>query len=254
MGETVQRKLAFFPLLRQRIKRMNVRHLTKLVTIHLATGVLGFLFGAGGLDVLSVRRGPPLELWHTEELREEFTARNSGEIKSFDDYRLLEDRLFAELEDRIYKRTASGPAFEFARFSSGSAADPHWRSPNWNRTFELDVENPVGGVLLLHGMSDSPYSLRALGRSLHARGYHVVGLRLPGHGSVPSGLLHTKWEDAAAVVDLAMEHLFSETPSKPVHIVGYSTGAGLAIDYSLNETVGKGVVVEVLKRSLRREG
>lgn len=234
MRKTVKPKLAFFALLRQRIIRMNVRQLAKLVTIQLATGVLGFLFGAGALYVLWVRGGPPLELWHTEELEEEFTARDSREIKSFNDYRLLEDRLYAEMDNRIYQRTENGPAFEFARFSSGSAADPRWRNPNWNRTFELDVEDPVGGVLLLHGMSDSPYSLRALSQSLHAKGYHVVGLRLPGHGTVPSGLLHTKWEDSAAAVDLAMDHLFSKLTSKPVHIVGYSTGAGLAIHYSLN--------------------
>ena len=52
----------------------------------------------------------------------------------------------------------------------------------------------------MHGMSDSPYSLRALGQRFHREGYHVVGLRLPGHGTVPSGLLKTTWKDMAAAV------------------------------------------------------
>ena len=58
-------------------------------------------------------------------------------------------------------------------------------------------------MLLLHGMSDAPYSLRALGEALHARGFHVLGLRLPGHGTAPSGLVTATWEDMAAAVALA---------------------------------------------------
>lgn len=213
---------------------MKLRRLTKIVAVYFTTAVLGFLFGVGGLAIIWVNRGPPMELWHTEELKEEFSVRRADEVKTFEDYLLLENRLFAELQQRIFAETETGRAFEFARYSSGSASDPNWRDPNWNRTFELKVEDPVGGVLLLHGMSDSPYSLRTLGLSLHARGYWVVGLRLPGHGTVPSGLLHTQWEDAAAAVDLAMDHLYSKVGSLPVHIAGYSTGAGLAINHSLD--------------------
>ena len=62
---------------------------------------------------------------------------------------------------------------------------------NWNRTFELAPSggDATCGVLLLHGMSDSPYSLRAIAERIHREGGHVLGLRLPGHGTAPSGLL-----------------------------------------------------------------
>jgi alpha-beta hydrolase superfamily lysophospholipase len=90
-------------------------------------------------------------------------------------------------------------------------------------------------------MSDSPYSLRALGEALNRRGYWVVGLRLPGHGTVPSGLKVVTWEDMAAVVGLAAQHLSARIGRQPLHVIGYSTGAPLALNYSLdaqeNETL-----------------
>ncbi|MGB7918543.1 MAG: hypothetical protein WCF40_00655 [Desulfobacterales bacterium] len=108
------------------------------------------------------------------------------------EHRQLEDRLFAQLEGKVYARTETGPEFELVRYSSGSAADPQHRKPNWNRTYELTADSPIGGVLLLHGMSDSPHSLRALGKTLNQHNYWVIGLRLPGHGTAPSGLKYIK--------------------------------------------------------------
>jgi len=91
----------------------------------------------------------------------------------------------------------------------------------------------VGGVLLLHGMTDSPYSLRALGEALQQRGYYVLGLRMPGHGTLPSGMLYLRWQDMAAVVRLGMAHLARQVRGAPIHIIGYSTGAPLALDHAL---------------------
>ncbi len=86
----------------------------------------------------------------------------------------------------------------------------------------------------MHGMSDSPYSLRALGETLKGYNYWVLGLRMPGHGTAPSGLTTITWEEMALVVKLGMEHLASKVGEKPIHIIGYSTGAPLALNYALN--------------------
>ena len=179
--------------------------------------------------------GPTLQPWHTAELDAEFTAdmRETGQIGSFADYLALEDRLFEQLDDQVYAEVETGPGQIVNRYSRGSAADPERRDRNWNRSFELAVDRPVGGVLLLHGMSDSPYSLRALAQRLHREGYYVVGLRSPGHGTAPSGLRHVGWRDMAAAVTLAMEHLASRIDAQPLHLVGYSTGATLAINAAL---------------------
>ena len=76
--------------------------------------------------------------------------------------------------DEIYGDVPTGPEFALVRYSSGSLSDPEARTPNFNRSFELSADNPRGGVLLLHGLTDSPYSLRSLGEMLHEQGYWVV--------------------------------------------------------------------------------
>ncbi len=106
-------------------------------------------------------------------------------------------------------------------------------SPNWNRSFELPVDAAKAGVLLLHGMSDSPYSLRHLGQRLNAAGASVLGLRIPGHGTAPSGLIEATWQDMAMAVRLAVQHLAGQAGERPLYIVGYSNGAALAVHYAL---------------------
>jgi len=209
--------------------------LVKRAALYAAVATLGFVVGVVGLYVYWVRGGPPVEVWHTAELTAEFTADRADEVRTFSDYLDLERSLFAQLDDAVYAHTPTGPAFDLARYSAGSWADPRAREPDWNRSFELSAEDPAGGVLLLHGMSDSPYSLRALGQSLNDHGYRVVGVRLPGHGTAPSGLTSVRWEDMAAAVRLAMSHLSAELGSKPIHIAGYSTGAPLALSYALDQ-------------------
>ena len=207
--------------------------LVKRASWFLAWGALCLVVGTITLSSQGCG-GPPLESWHTEKLTAEFTAEMADEIRTFADYLQLEDRLFAQLEEEVYARTKTGPEYALVRYSSGSAADPHRREPNWNRSFEFPASMPVGGVLLLHGMSDSPYSLRALGETLNRHAYWVIGLRLPGHGTAPSGLKSISWQDMSAAVRLSMEHLASKVGQKPIHIIGYSTGAPLAIDFALN--------------------
>lgn len=189
--------------------------------------------------------GPSLKPWHTEVLTEEFTAGmvKDGQVRNFDDYLALENRLYKQLDDVIYARTERGPAQMLERYSYGSAADPEHRPVKWNHSFELPRQSAIGGVLLLHGMSDSPYTMRALGEALNQHGYHVVALRLPGHGTVPSGLRHVTWQDMAAAVKLGMEHLASGLGPKPLHIIGYSTGASLAMNYTLDALATGGVPV-----------
>ena len=54
----------------------------------------------------------------------------------------------------------------------------------------------------MHGLTDAPYSMRTIGEDLRARGYQVLALRVPGHGTVPAGLTDVTWEDWLAAVRL----------------------------------------------------
>jgi alpha-beta hydrolase superfamily lysophospholipase len=217
--------------------RYTLRFLAR-VGRYLAWGALGFILGAFGFYVYLLRSGPPLQPWHTEQLTAEFTAAKAEEIRSLEDYIRLEDELFEQLDGLVYARVDTGPAHQLARYSRDSSADPgRWRT-NWNRSFQFPARRAAGGALLLHGMSDGPYSLRALGEALAARGYWVLALRLPGHGTLPSGLETITWEDMAAAVDLGMSHLATKVRGAPIHIIGYSTGAPLALDFTLRALEG----------------
>lgn len=181
--------------------------------------------------------GPDLKPWHSARLQD-FTAQAyaDGLVTNLVQYRALEDRLFAELQDEVYARVAADDQLPFNRYSAGSRSDPAAWETNWNRTYVLEpAGSPVGGVLLLHGLTDSPYSLRSVGRELADRGFNVVGLRLPGHGTVPSGLVQFRFEDLVAATQLAVRDLRAQLGAgKPIYVVGYSNGAALAVNYCLD--------------------
>ena len=80
---------------------LSIKRLLALLSV----AIVGFVVGVLALYTLWVRSGPPLELWHTAELTAEFTEKMTGEVQSFDDYRRLEDALFAQLDDRVYAKT-----------------------------------------------------------------------------------------------------------------------------------------------------
>jgi alpha-beta hydrolase superfamily lysophospholipase len=182
--------------------------------------------------VIYLEKRPDLNLWHTVELDAEFTTKS--QVADFRQYLELEEKLFQQLEESVYARVAAEDRHELNRFNHGSMSDPTRWSQNWNRTFELTRESPKAGVLLLHGMSDSPYSLRSVGLSLHEAGATVVGLRIPGHGTAPSGLVEVHWQDMAEAVKLAMKHLQKTSNGQPLYIIGYSNGSALALHYTLS--------------------
>ena len=215
--------------------------LRNLITVN-RTALTGFSLATMFLTLQGCG-GAQLKPWHTEKLDEEFTEDKADEVQSFDDYLELEDRLFKQLDDEVYAQTETGPEYRLDRYSSGSAADPRKKPPDWNRSFELKADKARGGVLLIHGMSDSPYSLRTLGNELNKRGFWVIGMRMPGHGTAPSGLRHISRHDMAAAVRIGMKHLDDKVNGKPVHMVGYSTGAPLALEFSLDALDGKSAPV-----------
>lgn len=206
----------------------QVFHHVLLAGIYGATGVLVTLVT---VFVLMLNDRPDLSIWHTVHLDEEFTV--DSDVSTFEEYLALEDRLFEQLDEMVYANIAEHEKVPISRFHKGSLSDPGQWPQNWNRSFEMPVEQPRTAVLLIHGMSDSPYSLRHLGETLHGAGAYVVGLRVPGHGTAPSGLVRVTWQDMAAAVAIAIRHVAEKAAGAPVHIVGYSNGGALAVHYAL---------------------
>jgi alpha-beta hydrolase superfamily lysophospholipase len=211
-------------------RRIVVRS-ARLVVRSLVQAAIGGLVVLIVVFVIGLERRPDLSIWHEATLDQEFTA--EADVTTLREYLDLEDRLFVQLDELVYDARDAAPARAILRYHRGSLADPTSRPRNWNRTFELKSDTPRAGVLMLHGLSDSPYSMRSLAESLHAEGYQVLGLRIPGHGTAPSGLLRTSWEDMAAAVELAAHHLDQQVGDRPIHLVGYSNGAALALHYAL---------------------
>lgn len=198
----------------------------------------GALAAVGTVYVLRARALPDLEAWHRVRLEQELGEARAGEVRDLEDLLALEERLFAELAGR-HRELAGAPPYSRFRAESPtrSANHPH----DWNRTRWLAPAGaPRGAALLLHGLSDSPYSLRAVGEALAAEGFAVLALRLPGHGTLPAALTRTgvdAWRDAVRVAAAAVAERAGD---RPWAIVGYSNGAALALDHALAALQGRG--------------
>jgi alpha-beta hydrolase superfamily lysophospholipase len=182
--------------------------------------------------------GPDLQPWHQVRLTAEFTAADykRGDVTTLRQYLAREQQVLDQVSKKIYRPGGDPNWHLLNRYSAGSLSDPGVWDSNWNRTFVLEPPGPpVGGVLLLHGLTDSPYSLRSIGLALAARGLRVVGLRLPGHGTAPAGLVTFEVEDLEAATRLAMHDLRASLGGgQPLYIVGYSNGAALGVSYALD--------------------
>ncbi len=187
------------------------------------------------LGLLSQRSKPDLSLWHTVNLKEEFQARDADDDFGWQDYLELEDRLFDELDKRIIQPSGDAADPDWNRYASGGVNNPAGFPKNWNRSFHLPTPNPIGGALLIHGLTDSPYSMRRTAEILHTQGFSVVGLRLPGHGTAPSMLARAEVKDWVAAVRIAYQHLLTIVDNEvPVLVAGYSNGAALSLDLTLD--------------------
>jgi len=83
------------------------------------------------------------------------------------------------------------------------------------------------GVLLLHGFTDSPASMRPWAEHLAADGFAVEAPRLPGHGTSWQELNQTRWLDWYAEASRGLDLLRDSCDE--VFVAGLSMGACLAL-------------------------
>lgn len=189
---------------------------------------------AAGFTLYAIEVLPDLGPWHREKLSEEFSARKDSDL-DFAGYLALEERLFAEAKARIAEFPADSNGWTVSRYAPDGEMQRLANGAPYNRSFRLSpTAPPRGGALLVHGLTDSPYSVRALAEVLHRRGFEVTVLRLPGHGTFPSAQVSMSRDDWAAAVALAARDVASRTPrDQPFYIGGYSAGATLTLTYTL---------------------
>jgi len=212
------------------VSRRVVRHSLQLVALVAGTCVVLVL----GYTLYAVNMLPDLQPWHTERLPGEFSAITDRTL-DFAGYQKLETQLFAEADAAARDWTGHGEAFLFSRFNPDGNSQRLAASSPYNRSFRLSPATPLGGALLVHGLTDSPYSMKALAEALSRRGFEVTVLRLPGHGTFPSMLTEVRYRDWVAAVRLAARDVAERTGARqPFYVGGYSTGATLTLNYALD--------------------
>lgn len=192
-----------------------------------------------GLRILDSQRGPALELWHTYVPKE----KHAKELDTLNwvQYVGIENTLFDAVRTEVTEKLTSKQRIPGNRYFSGSPVYPEKFSTDWNRSYILEPQGPaVGAVVLLHGLTDSPYSLRHIAKRYVAHGYVAIAIRLPAHGTVPAALTDVKWEDWSAATRLAVREARRRIgPSQPLHLVGFSNGGALALKYALDSLENK---------------
>jgi alpha-beta hydrolase superfamily lysophospholipase len=180
------------------------------------------------------QRGPPLEPWHTYAPHE--LSASGLDAADWPRYLEAENRIFDAVRDEVTRALPERDRVPVNRYFEGSRVYPGHFRQDWNRSFILEPEGePADAVVLLHGLTDSPFSLRHVAELYRAHGFVALGVRLPGHGTVPGGLTEVEWQDWMAATRLAVrEGRRRAGAGKPLHIVGYSNGGALALKYVLD--------------------
>ena len=125
----------------------------------ISTRVL-LVVAASAFTLLAIRawdsqRGPALEPWHTyvpHELDRDALARIDWAA-----YLKAENDLFDEVRRQVTRQLAPDERIPANRYFEGSPVHPDSFVQDWNRSFVLEPSGaPVGAVVLLHGLTDSP--------------------------------------------------------------------------------------------------
>ena len=82
------------------------------------------------------------------------------------------------------------------------------------------------GVLVCHGFTGNPQSMRPLASALAAAGFSVELPLWPGHGTSLDDMLETSWADWSGAADVAFSEL--ESRCEKVVVAGLSMGGTLA--------------------------
>ena len=184
--------------------------------------------------IYDTQRGPPLKPWHTfipSELHAE-----QLEAADWKQYLAAEATIFDDVQREVTRKLDPRDRVDANRYYDGSPIYPGHFAQDFNRSFVLQPkEKAVGAVVLLHGLTDSPYSQRHIANYYRDHGFVAVVPRLPAHGTVPAALTDVEWEDWMAVTRLAVrEGRRLAGSSVPLHLVGFSNGGALALMYALD--------------------
>ena len=122
-------------------------------------------------------------------------------------------------------------------------AELQWNAPQqwWPENTGLNGK-PRRGILLVHGLGDSPWSFHDIGPALATRGFLVRTVLLPGHGTTPYDMLNITAEAWQKVVYEQAQSLSNDV-NEDVFLGGFSTGANLVLDYAYSHADIAGLIL-----------
>ncbi|WP_437887242.1 alpha/beta hydrolase [Phytobacter sp. V91] len=216
----------------QFLKRSDNRLISLVRKVVTGLVVIAIVFFIG--RIYESQRGPALQVWHTWSA-DEMTASEIANA-TFADYLARENTIFRELKSHVTDRLSDDEKTPLNRFYAQSRVYPPQFQPDWNRSFILLPQGkPRGAVVLLHGLTDSPYSVHYMAEQYQQQGFVAVVPRLPGHGTAPGSLTvvdRSQWIAASRLAVREASRLAGR--DAPLHVVGYSNGGALALKYALD--------------------
>ncbi|OGL53316.1 MAG: hypothetical protein A3G31_07335 [Candidatus Schekmanbacteria bacterium RIFCSPLOWO2_12_FULL_38_15] len=120
-----------------------------------------------------------------------------------------------------------------------------------SNTDDINLNGGENAVLLIHGLSGSPFEMNYLAKKLHKEGFSVSVPCLAGHGSSLSDLSNASWKDWHKSI-LNTFHILKETHDK-VFVSGLCMGAVLAL-YTACELGSEVSAISLMSTTLFYDG
>lgn len=105
----------------------------------------------------------------------------------------------------------------------------------------FSAEGGPVGVLVLHGFTGNPQSMRPLAEALAAAGHTVSLPLLPGHGTQVQDMLPTRWQDWSGAAEAAYDELAARCSQ--TFVAGLSMGGTLALWLATRKPDVAGIVL-----------
>ena len=152
---------------------------------------------------------------------------------------------FANNENPLYISSKTLPTFNQSDFSKYVNENKSWLENNrvfLTKSPELELflnspfeKKPINqkaskGILLVHGLGDSPGYFQDLAQELVSLGFLVRTVLLTGHGSKPADLINVEFEQWENLVKHHIKLLEKEVDE--LWLGGFSTGANLVTSYA----------------------
>lgn len=164
----------------------------------------------------------------------------SLENKSFSDY--LEDTKSYISKNRVFMNSEN-KALEI------EANSPFEIKPDITKC--QNNTKPKNGILLIHGLGDSPYSMEDLAKEFSENCFLVRTILLPGHGTKPGDTLLMSSKQWYDVSYFALKQLKKDVEN--VYLGGFSTGANISTLLAYKDPEVRGLALYSPAFSLKRD-